>query len=292
MKKIFVVGCARSGTTLVQKLFAAHNQVYTCKETHYFEHIRRSGKKGLLLPLDFLRLSPRKVRFAYRFIEANNELRGTYDPRTIRTIRDAAQFFDHLMTTEARLRGKSAWVEKTPPHLLHIPLIQRHIPAAQFVHVIRDGRDVVASLVDAGIKFPGSWWEQYKNIEHAIQFYNQRLQKSLQYCGQAAHIFVRYEDILADAEHIARCLYARTGLPETDFVLDLKKTHHLVVRQDEGWKQEHPDKIQNTHLVKFRRLFDETEQAQIERRVLKFPPQQENMLVQNNCLKNRKPSNP
>ena len=48
---------------------------------------------------------------------------------------------DHL----ARLAGKSRWLEKTPSHVFHIDTIARHVPNAQFVEVVRDPRDVLAS---------------------------------------------------------------------------------------------------------------------------------------------------
>jgi hypothetical protein len=42
--------------------------------------------------------------------------------------------------------GKSRWGEKTPAHVFHIDLIDEVFPEAQFIHIIRDARDVVRSL--------------------------------------------------------------------------------------------------------------------------------------------------
>ena len=41
---------------------------------------------------------------------------------------------------------KTRWAEKTPAHVLHIELIHEVFPKAQFVHMIRNGYDVVKSL--------------------------------------------------------------------------------------------------------------------------------------------------
>lgn len=42
--------------------------------------------------------------------------------------------------------GKSRWGDKTPHYGLYAPAIQRMLPEASFVHIIRDGRDVALSL--------------------------------------------------------------------------------------------------------------------------------------------------
>ena len=42
--------------------------------------------------------------------------------------------------------GKPRWAEKTPAHVFHMDLIHEVFPRAQFIHMIRNGRDVVRSL--------------------------------------------------------------------------------------------------------------------------------------------------
>lgn len=274
MKRIFIVGCPRSGTTLVQKLLAASKNMYTCRETHYFQRIRRRGKEKLL---DYLVLSPGKVLEAYKFICSNNELRKEYDPRKIRSLRFAALFFDQIMTSEAEARGKSAWVEKTPGHLFHIRLIKRYIPSAQFIHVIRDGRDVVASLVDAADKFP-EMWKKHSDLEGAIRFYNTRLEESLKYLGKEGHIFVRYEHILDDVPGVSHKLYQLLGLQIEDLE-DMGMVHQQVVRSDEGWKSGSVGGIKDTRLVKFNRILNDEQKELITKRVKILAPSLERELV-------------
>ena len=48
----------------------------------------------------------------------------------------------------------STWVEKTPNHLMYIDDIASYVPEARFVHVLRNGEDVVASIVDADLSQP------------------------------------------------------------------------------------------------------------------------------------------
>jgi hypothetical protein len=268
MKKIFVVGCPRSGTTLVQKLLGSRGDVYTCTETHYFQRIRRVGKWKVL---DYLAVSQDNIASAFEFIQAHNELLGEYDPRRAGSLRSAVLFFDQIMTTEAESRGKLAWVEKTPPHLFYVGWISRYIPSAQFVHMLRDGRDVVASMVDAAHKFPETEvWKRYRNVQTAIDDYNRCMKESLKHCGREGHVFVQYEHILEDVVRVCHRLFGSLGLDDEMLDLDFDRVHGCVVRNDEGWKSDSGSEIKDTRLAKFDRMFDE-EQKRLVVSSLKLP---------------------
>jgi hypothetical protein len=53
-----------------------------------------------------------------------------------------------VFETWAAAEGKPRWGDKTPDYVIHIDLLARLFPDAQFVHVIRDGREVAASLAE------------------------------------------------------------------------------------------------------------------------------------------------
>jgi len=53
---------------------------------------------------------------------------------------------DDLMSQLTAPTGKSRWAEKTPSHVFQIDLIHELYPQAQFIHILRNGRDVVRSL--------------------------------------------------------------------------------------------------------------------------------------------------
>jgi hypothetical protein len=67
-----------------------------------------------------------------------------------RECRGPGDFLRLIMETMARRQGARRWAETTPDHLLHMPAIAREIPGALFIHVIRDGRDVAASMAKQG----------------------------------------------------------------------------------------------------------------------------------------------
>lgn len=268
LKKIFVVGCPRSGTTLVQELLGVRADIFVCKETHFFHKIRRNGKQKVF---DHLALSQFKVLEAFDFIGSNIELLEQHDPGRVRTLRTAALFFDQMMSSEAQARGKSAWVEKSPENRLYISWIKRYIPSAQFVHVLRDGRDVVASLVDAAQRFPKNW-KRYADVRIAISTYNHAIVESMKYSGREGHIFIQYEHILEDTEGVSQKLYSALGLEINGTRSSLGELHQQVVRTDENWKKDYKGEIENTRLIKFNQIFSDEQKKLICGRVKSLIP--------------------
>jgi hypothetical protein len=67
-----------------------------------------------------------------------------------RDCRHAGDFLRLVMQSMADQQQVARWAETTPAHLLHMREIKALIPDALFVHVVRDGRDVAASLARQG----------------------------------------------------------------------------------------------------------------------------------------------
>jgi hypothetical protein len=117
---IFVVGCQRSGTTMLRLILDSHPRISCGPETRFLEDMERIVGK------DWKRLSQ------YGF------------PRE-EWLRRIAAFFDGVQGDYARSRGKPRWADKSPRYAMKLPFILELFPDAQVVHVIRDGRDVAVS---------------------------------------------------------------------------------------------------------------------------------------------------
>ena len=140
----FVVGCPRSGTTLVQQLLNAHPDIVIGPETHFVRRFREGREKygdlssdegwGRLVrdvaampELGDIGIAPERVMAAAAGLER-------HPARLLRLLLD-------LFAGDAAVAG-----EKTPGHLLHMPLLQEWFPEARFIHVVRDPRAVVNSM--------------------------------------------------------------------------------------------------------------------------------------------------
>jgi hypothetical protein len=124
---IFVVGVARSGTTWVHDALRTHPLVGALFETELFEEV--FGVLGLLHDSNFAPTPRRVGRLADREAVVA-EIRAL-----------AGRLFARGLKPHHRYL-----VEKTPGHVLRMPLIAEIFPDARFIHVIRDGRDVCVSI--------------------------------------------------------------------------------------------------------------------------------------------------
>src|SRR5437773_2288752 len=111
--------------------------------------------------------------------------------------------------------GKSRWGDKTPMYMRHLRLLRRLFPEAQYVHLIRDGRDAAVSFLSlpAGIAFE-TWVHPRSAAQFACQWRRdvtaaRRLGRGL---GTERYLEVRYEDLIADAEPVLRQICAFAGL--------------------------------------------------------------------------------
>jgi len=145
---VFVVGCPRSGTTLLYHLLVSCGKFANYRaETHFFD---------LFLPRFGSPRSPRnRRRLADAWLGSPYHLRTGLPMEPIRAQllrcgRTAGDFLGIIMGSTAQAQGRLRWADSTPAHLHHMREIRETLPGAKFIHMIRDGRDVALSLAPRG----------------------------------------------------------------------------------------------------------------------------------------------
>jgi hypothetical protein len=119
------------------------------------------------------------------------------EERVMTDCRNAGDFLRIVMEAIARKQGVHRWAETTPPHLLYLPLIKKVIPDALVINIIRDGRDVTASMHRVGWISPLPWDRSRAFLARAI-FWQWIVSKGRRY-GQALggdYLEVHYEDLV------------------------------------------------------------------------------------------------
>lgn len=242
-RRIFIVGVPRSGTTLVQSLLAAHSAVTSFTESHLF---RKHFSRVPLLSLPILTRDPRS-RLS-EFLAENGEgpppaadwfskrerwtlrVRPLLPLQTLPVARQLVRVLDEL----ALRRGSTNWIEKTPWHLRSIPLLENAIPGARphFIHVIRNGLEVVASLYRASQK-----WEQSYSLEACVARWNADLGHSLDRISSPNDQFVAYEQLTSDPEATVKLLLDGLGLAWEPAILEhYGITSEGIITSREDWK--------------------------------------------------------
>ena len=143
---VFIVGCPRSGTTLLKRLVDAHPQIAITPETHwitrYFEKRTGLTSEGQVTS----ELIPKLFEY-HRFPRleiARDEIEKLIDPGKQISYAD---FVTGIFNLYAQRSGKRLVGDKTPGYVRSIPLLHALWPEARFVHIIRDGRDVCLSML-------------------------------------------------------------------------------------------------------------------------------------------------
>lgn len=263
--RLMIVGSPRSGTTLLQTILAARTELFTLKETHFFRHLQR---RRPLRPLDRLGLDPARVRHAFDYVARHNGL-ALPDPLP-RRLDAAVAAFDRMLSEEAARRGMAGWLEKTPEHAFFVPVIRRHLPGVRFVHILRDGPDVVASLWDARQRYPESWgW--LGGLDDMVRLYNRYLRMARRVRGHADSFILLYNDLVERNMAALDALAVFLGLPAGSLSpesLDRAGSWRAdIVRADEPWKVREDQGVVDTRGGKFRSLFSPAEQRRILRRL-------------------------
>lgn len=149
---VFVVGCPRSGTSLLyHSLLSSGGFAVYDEETHFFSGL--ATRVGSLA-----RLKNRKELIAKwldsQYFKVTGLEMEDLERRILSDCRNSGDFLRIVMESIARSQNVDRWAEKTPDHVLYLEEIQRTVPGALFIHIIRDGRDVALSLDGKGDLHP------------------------------------------------------------------------------------------------------------------------------------------
>lgn len=266
-QRIFIVGCARSGTTLVQAMLSSHPLVCGFPETFYFAHARVSKHyQGKSRWLGNRRQAIYSLDSALERLQTKTQIPWYLQLRSPRSV---DRFFLSALDEIAQLNNKPAWSEKTPGHVKFIERISAVCPDALFVHVLRDGRDVVASLEDLYRKTPTERQASTWNLDQSIEQWNQCREIANAYQESKRHFRLHYEHLASDPEDTMRGLCSFLGLPFEIAMLNYQSASQSVLGNDAGneWRRDVLKPLQPTHLVKYDKLFSSAQKFEIESRL-------------------------
>lgn len=196
----FLVGCPRSGTTLLQSLIATHSRIASFPETQFFHYLLLREKKRRLLTFMFVasRLRPRLETF-FRDELCRPELIDKL-PQTPFSIVYTQKFFQ-ILKELAIEQGGTVLLEKTPDHIYTIQYIEKFLPKAKFIHLVRNGADVIASLYEVTHKYPKPWGGA-RSIDMCIDNWLVAIQTTKKYVNKPNHLIVRYEKLVQDPQEV------------------------------------------------------------------------------------------
>lgn len=227
-RPVFIGGVGRSGTTLLADMMGFHPDVTPIYETDLVislmqivseptsPDIRRNRVAGLLDRwTNQLAQMPHAKADHERYAHGPHHLLFTREATLERGSELLAQIHQPVQALRDFVRGcfaehcaragKPLWVNKTPGYLQYVGALRLLFPDMLFVHIVRDGRDVAASVM-------GRPWGGDTVEEVAEQWaFALTEAQSLARDYPDLHVQVRYEDLLREPQATLERVFQRLG---------------------------------------------------------------------------------
>jgi hypothetical protein len=264
LKRIFIVGSPRSGTTLLQGMLASHPQINSFPESHFFKYLNFNQRRWKLT-LGALGVAPLNAKYQFKkFLHqiSQEKMQNFLSPYAIFS-RQYARAFVKVLDTLTEQQSKEIWVEKTPGHLYCIDCIRENVIGAKFIHILRNGIDVVASQYEVTHKHPEIWGGK-RDIDECIQRWTKDVEISKTHFNQSDTIILTYEELLKYPKPVLKkvCSFINIDFDES-MMYKHTKAFQSIVLSNEAWKSNNKEKILSSNSKKFYEVFDKSQQEYI-----------------------------
>lgn len=225
---LFIVGAGRSGTTLLRSMLVAGGQVAVPPESQVIGLAARR-----YVSLQFLGWSELS-RLVVALFEGHRNFplwKTNLHPahRVVVDLppeeRSLARVIDEVFQCyiSQQLTDASLWGDKSPINAFHLPRILATFPEARYLHLLRDGRDSISSMVAKGRDIERATARWMASVKHVLA-----LQSNL---TRDQFLEVRYEDLVSEPAHTLQHICSFTGTEYTEKMLDFWELETTLERE-------------------------------------------------------------
>jgi len=292
IEAILICGTGRSGTTVFTRLLGYHPKIWSFRwESQIF-----SGLPGLAdlvmtnsLPDKFIKFKRRVLGHLYKRKPVGRSYEaGLFEIIDLEQLDLLLQILEEKLFSSSSVseklvacrdfatgiflpaafdKGATFWCEKTPRNLLYADVISKILPKAKFINVIRDGRDVLASILQnkfwpiaRSSKYPETLLHIGKpNFDNALSYWNNMINigiKQEKIMGPSRWLNVRIEDLVDNPKDSFNKIFGFLEIDcEPSFFQEISKQINVSKANRERWKSEFSkDQVEIINMISFDNL--------------------------------------
>ena len=243
-RPLFIISAGRSGTTLLRSMLVAGGGISIPPESN-------------VLPMSILRFPVWQAmgweRAAYNVIhsleeheafpvwEASMDAAYAAARSLPQEQRSLARIVDEIFTCYAaqKFPGVDVWGDQTPLNTYYLPWILRVFPNAKYLHIVRDGRDTIASYMEKDEK-EGRHDRGQMLAKHTRSWImsiqeTRRLERKLR--GTDQFLEIQYRHLVSNPEKTLGQVCAFAGIPSA--VDQMLRFHRSSTTVEHKYQQHH-----------------------------------------------------
>jgi hypothetical protein len=234
-KLILIVGCGRSGTTLLRSILNEHNNVCFVSETFFFSTIEKKFPRDINLDNDKFLKNVEKcwwIKDSNIYKRINDFIKQTrYSTRE--------ELFYKLVNSAIPDSKATHAGEKTPEHIHILPWLLNTLDGIYVIHIVRDPRSVLNSYRKNKIGsnqavVVGKEWVSAMKVHEIVKEYQN-------------YFYLRYEDLILEQKNVIAqiCQFLQVDYQE--------KMFEFYKRDDKNFSKE-----QSHHSNTLKPIFNES----------------------------------
>jgi len=254
----FVVGSGRSGNTLLRSMLCAHPAIGIPPEFGGFRSAHRKFTIHGHLPwrgLVAVVLAEIESTKSFEYWNTNLDDVQILLTRLPTSERTFASIIGHVYQAYVRehFAGSSMWGDKTPLNTFNLSRIAKTFPEAKYIHMVRDGRAVVASFLKANLKSGASLQSAAYHWHDAVR----RVRRFSSSRGDSEPVFaIRYEDLVTNTPQTLSSLCAFLGVPFDEAMLEHNKVFSRLGDSHLAHHENVSRSVSTSSIDKWKKAFD------------------------------------